>query len=106
MKNLVVFGALALALFASPAARAQANQSVVPGTQVRVYFFDGLSTSVAHAMAIPSRRPSRNPWPSSATRSFFPPGAKIHGTVTSVDTIEADFHVSRRGVDESCVQLG
>lgn len=84
MKNLFVIGAAALlALFMTPQVRAQADQSVVPGTQVRVTLSSGLSTSVAH---------NGDPFTAIVTEPVFignqiilPAGAKVHGTVTSVD---------------------
>jgi hypothetical protein len=83
MKSFTVFGAAALlALFATPAVRAQANQSVIPGTQVRVTLSSGLSTSVAH---------NGDPFTAVVAEPVFagnqivlPAGAKIHGTISSV----------------------
>jgi hypothetical protein len=49
VKGFTVFGAaVLLALFATTGVHAQANQTVIPGTQVRVTLANGLSTSVAH----------------------------------------------------------
>jgi hypothetical protein len=84
MKKLFVIGAAALlALFANSAVQAQANQNVVPGTQVRVMLSNGLSTSVAH---------NGDPFTATVAEPVFignqiilPAGAKVHGTVTSVD---------------------
>jgi hypothetical protein len=71
-----------LALFASPRVHAQANQNVVPGTQVRVMLSSGISTSVAH---------NGDPFTAVVAEPVFignqiilPAGAKVHGTVTSV----------------------
>ena len=73
---------LSLALWLSPAARAQSNQ-VVPGTQVRLTLINGLSSSVAH---------SGDPFTAvvaepvfAGTTMILPAGAKIHGTITTVD---------------------
>lgn len=73
---------LSLALWLSPAARAQSNQ-VVPGTQVRLTLINGLSSSVAH---------SGDPFTAvvaepvfAGTAMILPAGAKIHGTITTVD---------------------
>ena len=73
---------LSLALWLSPAARAQTNQ-VVPGTQVRLTLINGLSSSVAH---------SGDPFTAvvaepvfAGTAMILPAGAKIHGTITTVD---------------------
>jgi hypothetical protein len=73
---------LSLALWLSPAARAQSNQ-VVPGTQVRLTLINGLSSSVAH---------SGDPFTAvvaepvfAGTQMILPAGAKIHGTITTVD---------------------
>jgi hypothetical protein len=73
---------LSLALWLSPAARAQSNQ-VVPGTQVRLTLINGLSSSVAH---------SGDPFTAvvaepvfAGTQMVLPAGAKIHGTITTVD---------------------
>jgi hypothetical protein len=83
MKKLFVIGAAALlALFANSAVHAQETQSVVPGTQVRVMLSNGLSTSVAH---------NGDPFTATVAEPVFmgnqiilPAGAKVHGTVTSV----------------------
>ena len=82
-KSFTVFGAAALlALFATPGIRAQANQSVVPGTQVRVMLSNGLSTTVAR---------NGDPFEAVVAEPVFlgnqiilPAGAKVHGTVSSV----------------------
>jgi hypothetical protein len=73
---------LSLALWLSPAVRAQSNQ-VVPGTQVRLTLINGLSSSVAH---------SGDPFTAvvaepvfAGTEMILPAGAKIHGTITTVD---------------------
>jgi hypothetical protein len=83
MKSFTVFGAAALlALFVTPGIHAQANQSVVPGTQVRLTLSDGLSTTVAH---------NGDPFSAVVAEPVFignqiilPAGAKVHGTVSSV----------------------
>jgi hypothetical protein len=83
MKSFKVFGAAALlVLFATRGIHAQANQSVIPGTQVRVTLSNGLSTTVAH---------DGDPFIAVVSEPVFignqiilPAGAKVHGTVTSV----------------------
>lgn len=83
MKSFTVFGAAALlALFAASGIHAQASQSVVPGTQVRVMLSNGLSTTVAR---------NGDPFEAVVAEPVFlgnqiilPAGAKIHGTVSSV----------------------
>ncbi len=78
-KSFTVFGAVALlALFASTGIHAQANQSVIPGTQVRVTLSNGLSTTVAH---------NGDPFEAVVAEPVFlgnqiilPAGAKVHGT--------------------------
>lgn len=83
MKRFAVFCAvLSLALWVSPAVHAQSNQ-VVPGTQVRLTLVNGLSSSVAH---------SGDPFTAvvsepvfSGSEMILPAGAKIHGTITTVD---------------------
>jgi hypothetical protein len=85
MKRLVVLCAvLSLALWVSPAARAQTAQNqVIPGTQVRLTLMNGLSSSVAH---------SGDPFTAVVAEPVFagntmilPAGAIIHGTITTVD---------------------
>jgi len=83
MKSFTVLGVAALlGLFAAPGIRAQANQSVIPGTQVRVTLSNGLSTTVAH---------NGDPFSAVVAEPVFignqiilPAGAKVHGTVSSV----------------------
>jgi hypothetical protein len=82
-KSFTVFGAVALlALSVTPGIHAQANQSVIPGTQVRVTLSNGLSTTVAH---------NGDPFEAVVAEPVFlgnqiilPAGAKVHGTVSSV----------------------
>ena len=78
----VVCAVLLLALWASPAVHAQANQ-IIPGTQVRLTLVNGLSSSVAH---------NGDPFTAIVAEPVFagsemilPAGAKIHGTITTVD---------------------
>jgi hypothetical protein len=83
MKTFAAFCAAAvLALFVTPAAHAQANQGVVPGTQVHVTLSNGLSTTVAH---------NGDPFTGVVAEPVFfgsqiilPAGAKVHGTIASV----------------------
>jgi hypothetical protein len=83
VKGFTVLGAAALlALFATTGVRAQANQTVIPGTQVRVTLANGLSTSVAH---------DGDPFTAVVAEPVFvgnqvilPAGAKVHGTISSV----------------------
>ncbi len=83
VKGFTVFGAaVLLALFATTGVRAQANQTVIPGTQVRVTLANGLSTSVAH---------DGDPFTAVVAEPVFvgnqvilPAGAKVHGTISSV----------------------
>lgn len=77
-----VCAAVLLALFAVPAIHAQASQSLIPGMQVRVTLSSGLSTTVAH---------NGDPFTGVVAEPVFagnqiilPAGAKVHGTVTSV----------------------
>ena len=84
MKNFAAFcAAAALTLFAAPVARTQANQNVIPGTQVRVTLVEGLSTRVAR---------NGDPFTAIVAEPVFsgntillPAGAKIHGTITTVE---------------------
>jgi len=73
---------LALALFFIPATHAQSNQ-VIPGTQVRLTLINGLSSSVAR---------NGDPFTAivaepvfSGSEMILPAGAKVHGTITTVD---------------------
>jgi len=83
MKRLVVLCAvLTLALSLSPAVQAQSNQ-VIPGTQVRLTLMNGMSSSVAH---------NGDPFTAivaepvfSGSEMILPAGAKVHGTITTVD---------------------
>lgn len=83
MKRLVAFlGVLTLALSLSPAVHAQSNQ-MIPGTQVRLTLVNGLSSSVAH---------NGDPFTAvvaepvfSGSEMILPAGAKVHGTITTVD---------------------
>src|ERR1700722_14142422 len=77
-----VCAAVLLALFAVPAIHAQASLSLIPGMQVRVTLSSGLSTTVAH---------NGDPFTGVVAEPVFagnqiilPAGAKVHGTVTSV----------------------
>jgi len=77
-----VCAAVLFALLAIPVAKAQSHQ-LVPGTQVRLKLLNGLSTSVAH---------DGDPFTAVVTEPVFsgtdmvlPAGAKIHGTVTTVN---------------------
>jgi hypothetical protein len=83
MKRLITIGAvLSLALWLSPAVYAQGNQ-IIPGTQVRLTLVNGLSTSVAHN-GDPFTAIVAEPVFSGA-QLILPAGAKVHGTITSVD---------------------
>ena len=83
MKSFAGFGAaVLLALFGASSIYAQANQTVVPGTQVRVTLSSGLSTTVTH---------SGDPFTAIVAEPVFignqiilPAGARVHGTVSSV----------------------
>ncbi len=83
MKRFITFCiVVSLALWLSPAVQAQANQ-VIPGTQVRLTLLNGLSTSVAH---------DGDPFTAivaepvfSGNQLILPAGAKVHGTITTVD---------------------
>jgi hypothetical protein len=77
-----IFAAALLALFAASSVNAQATQNVIPGTQVRVTLSNGLTTTVAH---------NGDPFTAVVAEPVFsgntiilPAGAKIHGTVSSV----------------------
>jgi len=84
MKIVAAFcSAAILTLAAAPAARPQANQSIIPGTQVRVTLSEGLSTRIAR---------NGDPFTGvvaepvfSGNQMLLPAGAKIHGTVTGVE---------------------
>src|SRR5215469_767886 len=84
MKIVAAFcSAAILTLAAAPAARPQANQSITPGTQVRVTLSEGLSTRIAR---------NGDPFTGvvaepvfSGNQMLLPAGAKIHGTVTGVE---------------------
>lgn len=84
MKIVAAFCAAAvLTLAAAPAAHPQANQSIIPGTQVRVTLSEGLSTRIAR---------NGDPFTGvvaepvfSGNQMLLPAGAKIHGTVTGVE---------------------
>lgn len=84
MKTFAVFCAIAIfALFTTPSAQAQANPSIIPGMQIRVSLSDGLSTSVAR---------NGDPFSGivaepvfSGNQIILPAGAKVHGTITSVE---------------------
>lgn len=83
MKRLLVLGSLAALLLAlAPAAHAQTTD-IIPGTQLRITLVTGLSTSVAH---------DGDPFTAVVAEPVFagnqlvlPAGAKIHGTIRSVD---------------------
>jgi hypothetical protein len=83
MKSFTTFCAAALlALSAASSLHAQATQTVIPGTQVRVTLSNGLSTTVAH---------NGDPFTAVVAEPVFignqiilPAGAKVHGTVSSV----------------------
>jgi hypothetical protein len=77
-----IFAAALLALFAASSVNAQATQNVIRGTQVRVTLSNGLTTTVAH---------NGDPFTAVVAEPVFsgntiilPAGAKIHGTVSSV----------------------
>ncbi len=85
MKQASVLAVAALvAVFFTPAVRAQdTNTSVIPGTQMRLTLLNGLSTRVAH---------DGDPFTAVVAEPVFsgnhlvlPAGAKIHGTVMSVE---------------------
>jgi hypothetical protein len=83
MKRCITLCAVvSLALLLSPTVHAQGNQ-IIPGTQVRLTLVNGLSTSVAH---------NGDPFTAIVAEPVFvgsemvlPAGAKVHGTITSVD---------------------
>jgi hypothetical protein len=83
MKRLISLCAVvSIALWLAPAVHAQSNQ-VQPGTQVRLTLLNGLSTTVAH---------DGDPFTAIVAEPVFfgsqlvlPAGAKVHGTVTSVN---------------------
>lgn len=83
MKRLMVIGSLASLLFVfAPSMWAQTTD-VIPGTQIRITLVTGLSTSVAH---------DGDPFTAVVAEPVFagnqlilPAGAKIHGTIRSVD---------------------
>ena len=84
MKILAAFCAAAvLTLFAAPPAHPQANQNIIPGTQVRVTLSEGLSTRVAR---------NGDPFTGIVAEPVFagnqillPAGAKVHGTIATVE---------------------
>ncbi len=83
MKRIMLLCAVvSLALLLTPAVYAQSNQ-IIPGTQVRLRLINGLSTTVAR---------DGDPFTAIVTEPVFmgsemvlPAGAKVHGTVTSVN---------------------
>jgi hypothetical protein len=83
MKRLAaLLSAAVMMLLLTPAVRAQTAQ-IIPGTQVRLTLVNGLSTSVAH---------DGDPFTAivaepvfSGNQMILPAGAKVHGTVTSVE---------------------
>src|ERR1700683_783735 len=83
MKRLISVGvAVSLALFLLPAVHAQSGQ-IIQGTQVRLTLVNGLSSSVAR---------DGDPFTAAVAEPGFggselvpPPGAILHGTVTSVE---------------------
>jgi hypothetical protein len=83
MKRLISVGVVvSLALFLLPAVHAQSGQ-IIQGTQVRLTLVNGLSSSVAR---------DGDPFTATVAEPVFvgselvlPPGAIIHGTVTSVE---------------------
>ena len=82
MKRLLVLGSLAAFLAVAPVVKAQTTD-IIPGTQVRITLLTGLSTSVAH---------DGDPFTAVVAEPVFagnqlvlPAGAKIHGTIRSVD---------------------
>jgi hypothetical protein len=82
MKRLVVLvAAVAMALAITPAVQAQAAQ-LIPGTQMRLSLVNGLSTTVAHD-GDPFTAVVMEPV-FAGTTMVLPAGAKIHGTVSSV----------------------
>ena len=82
MKRLVVLlAAMAVVLALTPAVHAQSAQ-LIPGTQVRLSLVNGLSTTVAHD-GDPFTAVVMEPV-FSGTTMVLPAGAKIHGTVSSV----------------------
>ena len=83
MKRSILLAAAFLSLAITPAIHAQAQQQAIPGTEVRLRLVDGLSTSVAH---------DGDPFTAIIAEPVFvgnqvilPAGAKIHGTVASVN---------------------
>lgn len=82
MKRLVVLlAAMAVVLALTPAVHAQSAQ-LIPGTQVRLTLINGLSTTVAHD-GDPFTAVVMEPV-FSGTTMVLPAGAKIHGSVSSV----------------------
>ena len=83
MKQVSILGVVVLAaLLVTPAVHAQATD-IIPGTQVRLTLVSGLSTRVAH---------DGDPFTAivaepvfAGNRLLLPAGAKIHGTVRSVE---------------------
>jgi len=83
MKRLIsVCAVVCIAMWLAPAVHAQSNQ-IQPGTQVRLTLLNGLSSSVAH---------DGDPFTAIVAEPVFfgsqlimPAGAKVHGTVTSVN---------------------
>lgn len=83
MKRLLGLGSLAALLVAFPPVAQAQTTDVIPGTQVRITLVTGLSTSVAH---------DGDPFTAIVAEPVFsgnqlvlPAGAKIHGTIRSVD---------------------
>jgi hypothetical protein len=83
MKRLIAMGCLASALLLLTTPAHAQGTDVIPGTQIRLTLLNGLSTSVAH---------DGDPFTAIVAEPVFagnqlvlPAGAKIHGTVRSVD---------------------
>ncbi|MGA3294485.1 MAG: hypothetical protein ABSE45_10945 [Candidatus Acidiferrales bacterium] len=79
---LTICAVVLLALALTPAVHAQSTE-LVPGTQVRLSLLNGLSTSVAHD-GDPFTAVVAEPV-FSGSQMILPAGAKIHGTVSSIN---------------------
>lgn len=82
MKRVSLVCALVLASSLIPAARAQSTNAI-PGTQIRLTLMSGLSTRVAH-YGDPITAVVAEPV-FAGNQLIVPAGAKIHGTIRSVD---------------------
>ena len=100
MKRFVYGAAAFVALAMTPVVHAQ-SQQLVPGTQVRLRLMEGLTTRVAH---------NGDPFTAIVTEPAFignqivlPAGAKVHGTIASVERPKIVLAMFRGGASMNLV---